>query len=110
MGVGPMYEEPLPPSEGTDSENVRQSDTPKKQHVEITKLEKNNTSDGRTHFDSAALQQENIVLNKELRGLLRENGDLRVDIERKKARITELERELARVLKSEETSPVASAG
>lgn len=55
-------------------------------------------------------QQEINTLNRELRDLLRENGDLRVDIERKNARIAELERELVRVLKGEEPTDLASAG
>lgn len=59
---------------------------------------------------NAGLIYENMELQTKCSSILHDNGDLRVEIERQKARIAELERELARILKGEESPPVASAG
>lgn len=83
------------------------SGSPANQHTENIDTEKTKSGDRSPLLDA---QHEINTLNRELRDLLRENGDLRVDIERKNARIAELERELVRVLKGEEASPVANAG
>lgn len=108
-GVGPMFENMQ--SVSSDSEkHVRQSDMLKNiipKHSDIIDVKKNAPYD---RSDVSDTQQEISSLNRELRDLLRENGDLRVDIERKNARIAELERELVRVLKGEEPTGLASAG
>lgn len=110
-GKGDMHASECSPSAPPDSEKT--SDTSevlklkKNQTTENIDIRKNKTSDTSEILES---QQEINALNRELRDLLRENGDLRVDIERKKARIAELERELVRVLKGEEDEDLASAG
>lgn len=47
-----------------------------------------------------------LSLQRELLDAVRQNGDLRVEIERQKARIAELERQLAEALKPQERPPV----
>lgn len=109
MGSGPMYADAL--SAGPDS--AKMADMSELLHCKnVQPDEKANIKKGKMADLSAILvnQQELSNLNSELRDLLRENGDLRVEIERKNARIAELERELVCALKSEETSPMASAG
>lgn len=96
------------------NEKTSDSRTLEKSNTSKLLVKKNNSS---PTLDGINLQQENTALNRELREMMREtadilrdNGDLRVEIERQKARIAELERELARILKGEESPPVASAG
>lgn len=108
-GVGPMFEKRLSAS----SDSAKMADMSELLHCKnVQPDEKANIKKGKMADLSAILvnQQELSNLNSELRDLLRENGDLRVEIERKNARIAELERELVCALKSEETSPMASAG
>lgn len=63
------------------------------QPVENTESGKRDTSDGRT------LNAELFQVLRENADLLRQNGDLRVEVERQRARIAELERQLAEALK-----------
>lgn len=98
------------------AKNEKASDSRTLENSNTSKLHVKNNNLSPTS-DEINLQQENNTLNRELRemmretaDILRENGDLRVAIERQKARIAELERELARVLKGEKPSPVAHAG
>lgn len=110
-GFAPIKNVDVSSSEVPDDEkNVRQSDVSENKNLknhDIVGIKKNTPYD---LSDILGAQQEINTLNRELRDLLRENGDLRVEIERKNARIAELERELVCALKSEETSPMASAG
>lgn len=98
-GEGPMYQ-----SEDSCAESVVKTsdmsevlESKKAQHVDFVKSDKSNGSD----------VSEVFALQRELLESVRQNGDLRVeverlrmDVERRDARIAELERQLAEALKA----------
>lgn len=98
-GEGPMYQQEglgteLPPKT-CDMSQVSTDKTT--QHIENTVLEKNQTCD----------MSQVLAFQRELLETVRQNGDLRVeierlrmDVERRDARIAELERQLAEALKA----------
>lgn len=96
------------------SKKVRHGGYQNVQHLEKINSGKEKKSD---MSDFLELPHELVRLNKELLDSVRQNGDLRVEverltmeIERRDARIVELERQLAEALKPQERPPVLGEG
>lgn len=86
-----------------DNQNGRHVAHKKMQHPEKNDFYKNNMGDVSPFLH---LTEQNAAMQRELLEAVRQNGDLRVEIERQKARIAELERQLAEALKPQERPPV----
>lgn len=86
-----------------DNQNGRHVAHKKMQHHEKNDFYKNNMGDASPFL---YLTEQNAAMQRELLEAVRQNGDLRVEIERQKARIAELERQLAEALKPQERPPV----
>lgn len=96
-GEGEMYAEV---SEG-GAEGVKTSNV-----LEVSKSKKPQPPDFTGSYDKETsnalevlrLAEQSLVLQRELLEVTRQNGDLRVEVERQRARIAELERQLAEAL------------